>query len=203
MTSGSGGTNNSRSSGGHHDNSSSSARFSSTSTLPSSTDLPLDENSYSNGKDSYDIQAPPIPEHHSALKAAGRAFSFGRKKAEVVSVPSPASRSQVEQAQPDTHGFSRPRAMTESSHASGSTATPPKFLGGDLDFDDGFGSMFESFGKRQSKVLDPPPVLGSVHMESPVNPTSRLFGILAKSSRKTCHQLIQRCQQSLILAKGN
>ena len=59
--------------------------------------------------------------------------------------------------------------MTESSYASESTATPPRLLGGDLDFDDGFGSMFESYGKRQSKTLDLPPSLASVHTESPVN----------------------------------
>ena len=45
--------------------------------------------------------------------------------------------------------------MTESSYASGSTATPPKLLETDLPLGqpdlDGFGSMFESFGKRRSQ----------------------------------------------------
>lgn len=45
--------------------------------------------------------------------------------------------------------------MTESSYASGSTATPPKLLDTDLDLRqsdlDGFGTMFESFGKRGSQ----------------------------------------------------
>ena len=46
--------------------------------------------------------------------------------------------------------------MTESSYASGSTATPPKLLDTDLNLGqsdlDGFGSMFESFGKRRSQL---------------------------------------------------
>lgn len=45
--------------------------------------------------------------------------------------------------------------MTESSYASGSTATPPKLLETDLPLGqsdlDGFGTMFESFGKRRSQ----------------------------------------------------
>ena len=45
--------------------------------------------------------------------------------------------------------------MTESSHASESTATPPKLLDTDLDLGqsdlDGFGTMFETFGKRRSQ----------------------------------------------------
>lgn len=131
--------------------------------------MPLDENSYSSGKSSYDRPAPPIPEsHNSALKAAGRAFSFGRKKAEAASVPSSSPRPQEQHAHPESYGFNRPRAMTESSYASESTATPPKLLDGGLDFDDDFGSMFESFGKRHSKVLDPPPTLGGASTASPV-----------------------------------
>lgn len=63
--------------------------------------------------------------------------------------------------------------MTESSYASGSTATPPKLLDSGLNFDDGFGSMFESFGKRDSKVLEEPPTLGGANTESPVG-SSRL-----------------------------
>lgn len=169
-SSGSGGTNNSASSRGHNDNSSSSARFSSTSTLPSSTDLPLDENTYSNAKTSHDIPAPPIPESQpSALRAAGRAFSFGRKKAGTSPLPPTAPRPVEDSAHRDGYTtFSRQRAMTENSYASESTTTPPKLLEGGLEFDDGFSSMFESFGKRQSKVLEEPPPLGGVSTESPV-----------------------------------
>ncbi len=45
--------------------------------------------------------------------------------------------------------------MTESSYASGSTATPPRLLEADLDLgeSDGFGSMFDNFGKRRSQLL--------------------------------------------------
>lgn len=105
---------------------------------------------------------------HSALRAAGRALSFGRKKAEhQASVQPP--RSVVEHVQPDSFAnFNRPRAMTESSYASESTATPPKLLDGGLDVDDGFGSMFENFGRRQSRVLEAPPTLGGSNTESPV-----------------------------------
>lgn len=46
--------------------------------------------------------------------------------------------------------------MTESSYASGSTATPPRLLDEDLDLGasdlDGFGSMFDNFGKRKSQI---------------------------------------------------
>lgn len=57
----------------------------------------------------------------------------------------------------DVHYVPRARALTESSYASASTATPPKLLDTDLDFGnsnlDGFGDMFESYGKRRSRVL--------------------------------------------------
>lgn len=46
--------------------------------------------------------------------------------------------------------------MTESSYTSGSTATPPKLPDTDLGLGqsdlDGFGNMFESFGKRRSQT---------------------------------------------------
>ncbi|KAL6716336.1 hypothetical protein ACLMJK_005902 [Lecanora helva] len=179
---GSGGTNNSTSSRGHNDTSSSSARFSSTSTLPSSTDIALDENTYANAQTSYDKPAPPIPEStHSALKAAGRAFSFGRKKAEAASIAPLSSRPGVEHAQSESSRFNRPRAMTESSYASESTATPPKLLEGGLDFDDGFGTMFENYGKRQSKNLEQPPPLGGTTTESPDNLSPAGSKIFTKS----------------------
>lgn len=66
----------------------------------------------------------------------------------------------------------RERALTESSYASGSTATPPKILDGDLDFGesdlDGFGSMFESIGKRKSQILESKS-MGLPNTESPVS----------------------------------
>ncbi len=171
ISSGSGGTHDSASSGGHNDNSSSSARFSSTSTLPSSTDMPLDENPCSSSNGPYNLPAPPIPEtHHSALKAAGRAFSFGRKKVESTTGPSQPPQAALDHAQSEPYAnYIRPRAMTESSYASGSTATPPKLLDSGFDLDDGFGSMFESFGKRESPLLKEPPILGEVNTHSPVS----------------------------------
>ncbi len=62
--------------------------------------------------------------------------------------------------------------MTESSYASGSTATPPKLFGTELELDQSdlneFGSMFDSFGKSEIKLVEEPGVLGERHTESPV-----------------------------------
>ena len=89
--------------------------------------------------------------------------------------------------------------MTDSSYASGSTATPPKLIGGNLDFDDGFGSMFEGFGKRQSRVVEPPSTLGEATTDSPVSlcfldlcPLS-LYNMFAKNFRKTFRQPVPGC----------
>ena len=99
------------------------------------------------------MAAPPTPESSgiASLKAAGRAFSFGRKKADS---QIPTSRPIMDHTQSDAHPkYTRERAFTESSYTSESTATPPKLPGTGLDFGstDNFGSMFESFGKRSSK----------------------------------------------------
>ncbi|KAL8820508.1 MAG: hypothetical protein Q9223_001278 [Gallowayella weberi] len=172
--SGSGGTNNSASSTGH-DNSSASARFSSSSTLPSSTDVPLDEKPLPNPQDSRKVPAPPIPASHPlSLRTGGRTFSFGRKK-----TASPASASPITQP-PQVYGLSqgpalpsRERALTESSYASNSTATPPKLLDTGLDLEDGFGDMFENFGKRKSTIGMESAGLGVTKTdESPVNLTA-------------------------------
>ena len=73
----------------------------------------------------------------------------------------------------DNANFNRPRAMTESSYASGSTATPPKLLDAGLDFGqsdlDSFGSMFESFGRRQSQLVEEPAAMAGAKSESPVS----------------------------------
>ncbi|KAG8525502.1 uncharacterized protein KY384_009146 [Bacidia gigantensis] len=164
--SGSGGTNNSGSSGGH-DNSSASARFSSSSTLPSSTDVPIDDTNQI--KNPYRMAAPPVPESSgiASLKAAGRAFSFGRRKAESQALN---SRPAVEHTQTDGRAYyARERALTETSHTSESTATPPKLLDGGLGFGstDNFGRMFEDFGKRQSQIDLPQGGLGIRQTESP------------------------------------
>lgn len=61
--------------------------------------------------------------------------------------------------------------MTESSYASGSTATPPKLLDAGLDLGpsdlDGFGDMFENFGKRKSTLGADTAGLGGTETESP------------------------------------
>ena len=63
--------------------------------------------------------------------------------------------------------------MTQTSYASGSTATPPKFLDGELDFGksdlDGFGNMFDNVGKRDSQAANDSMALGLRATESPVN----------------------------------
>ncbi len=171
--SGSGGTNNSSSSGGQNDNSSASARFSSSSTLPSSTDAPLDDKPLPNPRGSHDISIPPVPESNQTWRNKGRAFSFGRRKAESASIPAPVSQPDMVLASSQEYRHvGRERALTESSYASGSTATPPKILDGDLDFGesdlDGFASMFESIGKRKSQILESKG-MGLPNTESPVS----------------------------------
>ena len=87
----------------------------------------------------------------ASLRAAGRAFSFGRKKAD-----SQASTSHppVEPMHFDgkVHPL-RDRAYTETSYTSESTATPPKLLGSSLGFSstDDFGRMFDGLNNRASR----------------------------------------------------
>ena len=116
---------------------------------------------------------PPVPESTSgrSLLAAGRAFSFGRKKGDASQTP---PRPSVEPNDTERPALQkRDRALTESSYASGSTATPPKFLEGGLDIgvnDEGFGSMFENFGKRNSQIaLLDHGTLGALRTQSPVS----------------------------------
>ena len=153
----SGGTHNSVSSGGLYDNSSASARFSSSSTLPSSNDITPDEDSLTNSKDPYKAPFPTIPHSQSvfSLRAAGRTFSFGRKPFSASTTPPLIfhPKSSYIDSQESLNG-PRDRALTESSYASASTATPSKFLGTALDFEesdlDDFGNMFEGLGRRGS-----------------------------------------------------
>ena len=170
---GSGGTNNSASSG--QDNSSLSARYSSSSTLPSSTDTPLDDRHSPHPKDTHNIPLPAIPgSTPRGFRAGGRTFSFGRKKTQVSSPnpPQPPPPPQASEPAGLAH-VSRERALTESSYASGSTATPPKFLDGGLDFGksdlDGFGKMFDNVGKRDSQTANDSMALGLRATESPVS----------------------------------
>ena len=174
---GSGGTNNSASS--KYDNSSSSARYSSSSTLPSSTDILLDDGPSPHPKDSDNIPIPATPSSNPlSFRAGGRSFSFGRKKAQTSSNAPPPL-----QHVSDSPGYTpvtRERALTESSYASGSTATPPKFLDTGLDFGpsdlDGFGSMFDHLGKRTSQTQAHQIALDVPRTESPVRPPNCRIG---------------------------
>ncbi|KAJ0416657.1 hypothetical protein BJY00DRAFT_229075 [Aspergillus carlsbadensis] len=83
----------------------------------------------------HDIPAPPFS---SALRAAGRTFSFGGRFAKThTQVPRPSS--------PDT---TRSRATTNSTT---STATPPKLLESEFQIGrmDDFGNMFDDIGKQE------------------------------------------------------
>ncbi|MCJ1356420.1 MAG: hypothetical protein MMC33_006415 [Icmadophila ericetorum] len=182
---GSSGTDNSYSSTGLNDNSSYSARFSSTSTLPSSvsTDTNPNENSHAHPKMNHSPQlhsSQPSSPSIFSLRAAGRTFSFGRKYRQPTSpqetpepmpdLPEPISAKNLQ----EYGSVTRPRAMTEDSHASGSTATPPKLLDSDLNFggfDDGFGSMFDGFGSKERRLSKGPGTLDSSPF-SPIEPTA-------------------------------
>ena len=179
----SGGTNTSASSGGHNDNSSSSARLSCTSTLPSSPDIPSNDISLPNSTATpYSLPDPPIPEPTSrSLRAAGKALSFGRKKPESPIVQVPATRLVDTEYSSAYADFNRPRAMTETSYASESTTTPRNFLDGGFELGpselDSFGSMFDNFGKRQSKLMEEPGTFDGIKMDSPVRYKCPLFDI--------------------------
>ena len=123
------------------------------------------------------------------MRAASRAFSFGRKKADA-SQKTP--RSGVEHTNSDEPiHYTRDRALTESSYTSVSTATPPKLFDAGLDIggsDEGFGSMFENFGKRKSQIaLFDQGTLGALRTQSPVSRDFlSLHECLANSSRSIC-----------------
>ncbi|OKL61258.1 hypothetical protein UA08_03919 [Talaromyces atroroseus] len=145
---GSGGTHNSTSTTGLYD-SSSSARYSSSSTLPSSTDVPIHNDHLTRGI--HDLPVPPVPESPLfSLRAAGRTFSFGTRSQRA---STPLSQ-QPQQPSSASSSAARDRAMTASS---ASTAIPPKLLDSDLSLgannDDNFSNMFENFGKRKSAIL--------------------------------------------------
>ncbi|OAX84487.1 hypothetical protein ACJ72_01158 [Emergomyces africanus] len=124
--------------------SASSAKFSSSSTLPSSTDIPIQ-----------DIPVPPVPESSffSLRSAAGRTFSFGSK--------SPKSqRPQEVTATPRSRetATTTERATTSSTT---STATPPRLPDSNLDMGDSisFGNMFDGLDKEQAGApLSPSPL---------------------------------------------
>ena len=88
-------------------------------------------------------------------------------------MPGPGPRQAIGSAKSDGYeSFNRPRAMTESSYASESTATPPRLLGTELELEqddlNDFGNMFESFGKNEIKLVKEPGVRVVRNVESPV-----------------------------------
>lgn len=142
VDSGSGGTDQSGITGGMYE-SSSSVRFSSSSTCPSSTEVPAPDDSQSpHSRGLYDIPVPPLA---GALRAAGRTFSFGGRLSKT-STPPPLPRH-------STTGPSRDRAMTAST---ASTATPPKLLDTDLNLGkmEDFQGVFDKIGMRDDKASE-------------------------------------------------
>lgn len=128
---------------GNHDSgnyeSSTSTRLSSSSTLPSSTEVPLPDETLSPHSRIHDVPAPPLT---SALRAAGRTFSFGgRFSKSGPHVP--------RQQTPDT---AKNRPVTGSTD---STATPPKLPDTDfaLSSQDDFNTMFDNMGTQEGSAM--------------------------------------------------
>ncbi|EFR01855.1 hypothetical protein MGYG_04854 [Nannizzia gypsea CBS 118893] len=157
--------------------SASSARYSSSSTLPSSTDhSPHDA-----------IPVPPIPESPFAfsIRASGRTFSFGSKASKTSKTSTPRK----------SESATRERALTASTT---STATPPKLMETDLSLEGSgeMGNIFEGVGvdKRRSRVLDeiptnipqpgrPAPSVPAKDKRVPPSPLSPLSSNHSQNSR--------------------
>ena len=162
---GSGGTALSGSSG-YFDNSSSSARYSSSSTLPSSIEAEheadqdeLFPRKAANSSSNRSSAASALPEPPSFSSRAGRAMSFGLRSKQNAS-PAMAQTQQM----PDVpeNSLIRDRATTMSSYAS--TAVPPRIESNlqASDFGSDFGNMFEGLGgSKKEEMLPPPPVMGN------------------------------------------
>lgn len=149
-----------------YDTSSMSARFSSTSTLPSSAEAEPADNMFSHAhKQSQPL--PPPPPHSSSShtfsirEAAARTFTFSKnhKTAEPASDPHLASAESGEPHSPnDMVNGNRSRALTTSSYAS--TAMPPRVEAdlhlGASDFGSSFDDMFSNYNnnKRRSTIVD-------------------------------------------------
>lgn len=120
--------------------SSTSTRLSSSSTLPSSTEVPPPDETLSPHSRIHDVPAPPPLT--SALRAAGRTFSFGGRFSK--------SGPQVPRQQTPDAAHNRP--VTGSTD---STATPPKLPDTDfaLSSQDDFNKMFENMDARESSAI--------------------------------------------------
>ncbi|KAJ5817940.1 hypothetical protein N7447_007948 [Penicillium robsamsonii] len=119
--------------------SSTSTRVSSSSTLPSSTEVPPPDDALSPHSRIHDVPAPP--HLSSALRAAGRTFSFGGRFSK--------STPQVPRQQtPDA-------AKRPVSGSTDSTATPPKLPDTDfaLSSQDDFNKMFDNMGTREGSAM--------------------------------------------------
>ena len=122
--------------------SSTSTRLSSSSTLPSSTEIPPPDDASPHMR----VQDIPVPPPLSgALRAAGRTFSFGgRFKSSTPPAP-------PRHGTPDAS--TRQRALTSGTD---STATPPKLPDASFGLGSGgddFGKMFDHLSKRESALL--------------------------------------------------
>ncbi|KAJ5082055.1 hypothetical protein N7532_011098 [Penicillium argentinense] len=137
-----------RHSGGTYE-SSTSTRLSSSSTLPSSTEIQPEEAASPHSR-IHDIPVPP-PLSGALRAAAGRTFSFGGRFGKNSAPPAP-----PRHATPDES--SRQRAV---SGGTDGTATPPKLPDSHWDLGagtDDFGKMFDHLDKRDSAALrDPSP----------------------------------------------
>jgi hypothetical protein len=164
---GSRGTTNSGSSG-YYESSGNSARYSSTSTLPSSLEPerePEDEELFPNKRNMYSASNPalsqPLQQPPSFTSRASRALSFGLKGR--TPPPrlddAPAMPTDSNEHMPTRSSPTRERAMTTSSYAS--TAVPQKSERAiDLptaDFGNDFGNMFDSFDNRRPTKASPAP----------------------------------------------
>ncbi|CAG8062875.1 unnamed protein product [Penicillium nalgiovense] len=120
--------------------SSTSTRLSSSSTLPSSTEVPPPDETLSPHSRIHDVPAPPPLT--SALRAAGRTFSFGGRFSK--------SGPQVPRQQTPDAAHNRP--VTGSTD---STATPPKLPDTDfaLSSQDDFNKMFENMDAREGSAI--------------------------------------------------
>ncbi|KAG0161394.1 hypothetical protein PDIDSM_8928 [Penicillium digitatum] len=119
--------------------SSTSTRLSSSSTLPSSTEVPPPDETQSPHARILDV--PPPPPLTSALRAAGRTFSFGGRF----------SRSGPQVPRQQTPDAAKNRPVTGNTD---STATPPKLPDTDfaLSSQDDFNKMFENLGAQGSAI---------------------------------------------------
>ncbi|KAJ5088219.1 hypothetical protein N7456_011835 [Penicillium angulare] len=159
--------------------SSTSTRLSSSSTQPSSMEVPSHEDVSPHSRNE-DIPALPAQNTHSTIAsgflAAARTFSFGGKNKPSNSPAPP------RHATPDE--YTRNRAMTNSTDE---TATPPKLTDEEFNLgasSDDFGKMFDHLGKRESALLrDPSPRRANQFSSSPPTQALPEFAASGRAAR--------------------